>query len=61
MTTEWSDDWIIRELARVVRDLPAIDPRTARRLLAELPADQRAILTATLAHLGDESPESLGR
>ena len=61
MTWDRSDEWIIRELARVVRDLPAIDPSTARRLLVELPEDQRAILTDTLAHLGGDSPESFSQ
>jgi hypothetical protein len=49
----WAEDAALRELARLARDLPGIQPSEAWRRLGRLTLDQRAIVIATLAATRD--------
>jgi hypothetical protein len=44
----WAEDEALRELARLARDLPAVDAKEAWRRLGRLTAEQRALVLATL-------------
>lgn len=45
----WAEDVALRELARLARDLPDVEPAEAWRRLGRLTLDQRMLVVATLA------------
>jgi hypothetical protein len=44
----WAEDEALRALARLARDLPAVDAKEAWRRLGELTAEQRRLLYRAL-------------